>query len=99
MKLPITDETYDNQPKGRTKDVIIAAVCTIYAIWLVIAAGIENLLVVSILYAPGVLLYAKVQRENGKKVFGNTFDIAVFTVITLMFVVALFMLITGKIVI
>jgi len=99
MKLPITGETYDNQPKGRTKDVIIAAVSTIYAIWLVIAAGTENLLVVSILYAPGVFLYAKVQRENGKKVFSNTFDIAVFTVITLMFLMALYMLIKGKIVI
>jgi len=53
--------------------------------------------VVSILYAPGILLYAKVQRENGKKVFNNKFDIAVFAVITATAVVATFMLIAGKI--
>jgi arginine:ornithine antiporter/lysine permease len=97
MKLTITGETYNKNPKGRKKDIFIATVCTIYAIWLVYAAGIENLLAVSILYAPGILLYAKVQQENGKKVFNNQFDIAVFAVITVMAVIAAFMLITGKI--
>ena len=97
MKLTITGETYHQKPKGRKKDIFIATVCTIYAIWLVYAAGIENLLVVSILYAPGIFLYAKVQHENGKKVFNNKFDIALFAVITVMAVIATFMLITGKI--
>ena len=97
MKLTITRETYDHQPKGRNKDLFIATVCTIYALWLVYAAGIVNLLVVSILYAPGMLLYAKVQRENGKKVFQNRFDIALFAVITLMAVIAAYLLVTGKI--
>jgi len=97
MKLTITGETYDRQPKGRKKDLFIAIVCTIYAFWLVYAAGIENLLVVSILYAPGILLYAKVQLENGRKVFRNRLDIAVFAVITAMSIIATFMLITGKI--
>jgi arginine:ornithine antiporter/lysine permease len=97
MKLTITGETYNEQPKGRKKDIFIATVCTVYAIWLVYAAGIENLLVVSMLYAPGILLYAKVQRENNKKIFNNRFDIAVFIVITAMAVIATFMLITGRI--
>jgi len=97
MKLAITGETYHKNPKGRKKDIFISTVCTIYAIWLVYAAGIENLLVVSILYAPGILLFAKVQQENGKKVFNNQFDIVIFAVITVLAVVATFMLITGKI--
>jgi len=97
MKLTITRETYNHQPKGRNKDLFIATVCTIYALWLVYAAGIVNLLVVSILYAPGMLLYAKVQRENGKKVFQNRFDIALFAVITLMAVIAAYLLVAGKI--
>jgi arginine:ornithine antiporter/lysine permease len=96
MKLTITGETYNKKPKGRKKDLFIATICTIYAIWLVYAAGIENLLVVSILYTPGILLYAKVQRENGKKIFSNQFDIIVFAVITLMSVIAAVMLVTGK---
>jgi len=97
LKLTITRETYDFHPKRRKKDMFFAAVCTIYAIWLIYAAGIENLLVVSILYAPGVFLFAKVQRENGKKVFNNRFDIAVFAVITVMAVIATIMLVIGKI--
>ena len=97
MKLTITGETYDKNSKGRKKDLFIAAICTMYAIWLIYAAGIENLLVVSILYMPGMLLYAKVQQENGKKFFGNKLDIAVFTLFTVMFIIAIFMLATGKI--
>jgi arginine:ornithine antiporter/lysine permease len=97
MKLTITGETYLLNPKGRKKDIIIAAICTIYAVWLVYAAGIVNLLVVSILYAPGILLFAKVQRENGKKVFNHQFDMAMFAVITVMAIIATFLLITGKI--
>jgi arginine:ornithine antiporter/lysine permease len=97
MKLPITGETYDKKLKGRTKDIFIATLCTIYAIWLVYAAGIENLLVVSILYAPGILVYAKVRRETGKKVFSNWIDIVVFAVITVMAVIAALMLIIGEI--
>jgi len=95
MKLSMSGETYDIKPKGRKKDLIIATLCTIYAIWLVYAAGIENLLVVSILYAPGILLYAKVCRENDKKVFSNRLDIALFAVITVMAVIAVFFLIIG----
>jgi len=97
MKLSISGETYNKKPAGRKKDIFIAAVSTIYAIWLVYAAGIENLLVVSILYAPGILLYAKVRKENGKKIFNNRYEIAVFAVITVMAVVAAFMLLTGRI--
>jgi len=99
MKLAITGETYNEKPKGRKKDLFIATVCTAYALWLIYAAGIANLLVVSILYAPGILLYAKVQRENNKKIFNSFVDIAVFIVITVTAVIAAFMLITGKIVI
>jgi len=97
MKLSITGETYDKKPAGRKKDIFIATISTIYAIWLIYAAGIENLLVVSILYAPGILLYAKVRRENGKKVFSKPFDIIIFAVITVMAVIASYMLLTGKI--
>jgi arginine:ornithine antiporter/lysine permease len=95
MKLSITGETYHEKPKGRRKDIFIATLCTIYAIWLVYAAGIENLLAVSILYAPGIMLYAKVQRKNGKKVFGNRFDILLFAVITVAAVFAVGILIVG----
>ncbi|MDR0206892.1 MAG: basic amino acid/polyamine antiporter [Bacteroidales bacterium] len=92
MKLTITGETYHKKPKGRKKDLFVAALCTIYASWLIYAAGVENLLVVSILYAPGILLYAKVQRENSKKIFNNRYDIAIFALFTVMAVIAVIMM-------
>ena len=41
----------------------------LYALWLVYAGGIKYLLLGSLLYAPGALLYAWARREHGRAVF------------------------------
>ena len=43
----------------------------IYAVWLVYAGGTKYLLLSALLYAPGVILFAKAKRELGKPVFTN----------------------------
>jgi amino acid transporter len=66
MKLSITGETYDKKTAGRTKDIFFAIFCTIYAIWLIYAAGIENLLVVSIYMRPEFCCTLWVGRKTVK---------------------------------
>jgi len=62
-------ETYENAPRERSKDLIIAVIALIYAIWLIYAGGMQYLLLSALLYAPGVLLFAKAKREVGERVF------------------------------
>ncbi len=64
-------ETYENSAGERNKDLLIALVSSIYAIWLVYAAGVQYLLLSALLYAPGVILFAKAKRELGQPVFTN----------------------------
>jgi arginine:ornithine antiporter / lysine permease len=68
LKLTITRETYGD---GRSlfPDMAIAAVATIYTLFLVYAAGWDHLLLSCVLYAPGTLLYWKARRERGLRVF------------------------------
>ena len=51
------------------KDILVSGLATIYGLWLVYAAGLDYLLMCAILFAPGILVYAKARRERGAPIF------------------------------
>ncbi|OYT96670.1 MAG: arginine-ornithine antiporter [Pseudomonas sp. PGPPP3] len=67
--LAMRGETYENDAGQRNKDLLIALISTVYAIWLVYAAGVQYLLLSALLYAPGAILFAKAKHELGQPVF------------------------------
>ncbi|AYF89590.1 arginine-ornithine antiporter [Pseudomonas sp. JS3066] len=69
--LPLRGETYEQDAKDRSKDLIIGAIALVYAVWLLYAGGVKYLLLSALLYAPGVILFAKAKREVGQPVFTN----------------------------
>ena len=69
LLIAVRGETYETDSADRTKDLLIAGVATIYAIWLVYAGGLQYLLLSALLYAPGAILFAKAKMELGKPVF------------------------------
>ncbi len=71
LLLAVRGETYENAIAERKKDLFIGAVALIYAVWLIYAGGLKYLLLSALLYAPGVILFAKAKRELGKPVFTN----------------------------
>jgi arginine:ornithine antiporter/lysine permease len=50
-------------------DMPVAAVATLYCVWLLYAAGVKYLLLSALLYAPGALLYAWAKRQRNERVF------------------------------
>ncbi|WP_375740468.1 arginine-ornithine antiporter [Pseudomonas boanensis] len=69
--LPIRGETYEQDSSERNKDLAIAAIALIYAMWLVYAGGVKYLLLSALLYAPGAILFAMAKREVGQPIFTN----------------------------
>ena len=69
LLLAVRGETYEGQAGQRNKDLFIALLATVYAVWLVYAAGVQYLLLSALLYAPGAILFAKAKRELGQPVF------------------------------
>ena len=67
--LAVRGETYEHDTGERNKDLLIAAISTLYAVWLVYAAGVQYLLLSALLYAPGAILFAKAKRELGQPIF------------------------------
>jgi arginine:ornithine antiporter/lysine permease len=57
---------YQEEQGVRLRDIGIAAVATLYCGWLLYAAGPKYLLFSALLYAPGLLLFARARREQGR---------------------------------
>ena len=68
LKLTATRETYETG-KSLVRDMAIAAVATLYTLFLIWAAGPDKLLLSCILYAPGAILYVIARRERNLRLF------------------------------
>jgi arginine:ornithine antiporter/lysine permease len=71
LKLAVTGDSYGDRPAGRSKDLAIAAVATLYTFFLLYAAGPKYMLVSFVLYAPATLLFVKARHEQGRKLFSG----------------------------
>ncbi len=95
LKLTATRETYGDR-KSLVGDMVIAAIATLYTLFLIYAAGVDKLLLSCILYAPAAALYFKARRERGLRVFTPA-EAVLFGVILLGAVAGVVSLATGAI--
>lgn len=57
-------------PPSRT-DLPVAALASIYCLWLLYAAGLKYLLLAALLYAPGAVVYVVAKRQRSRKAFAG----------------------------
>ncbi len=69
VKLAWQGAAYASAAGARWRDFIVALLASAYALWLVYAGGMDNLLLSVLLYVPGVVLYALTRRQRGERVF------------------------------
>ena len=69
LMLAVKGETYDPADRARAKNLVIALIALVYAIWLIYAGGIKYLLLSAILYAPGAIFFAMARHERGQRWF------------------------------
>jgi arginine:ornithine antiporter/lysine permease len=69
LKLAWTRETYATDPAARRIDFLRAALATLYAVGLIYAGGLKFLLLSTVIYTPGTILFWIARREQGKRVF------------------------------
>ncbi len=69
LKLVLTRETYDEQPQGYARELVVAVLATIYTAFLLFAAGPRFLLLSFIIYAPASILFVLARREQGRRLF------------------------------
>lgn len=69
LKLALSGETYQPDDRARRRDMLVGLIATLYGLWLVYAAGLTYLLMCAVLFAPGILVYARARREHGEPAF------------------------------
>ncbi|WP_345702116.1 basic amino acid/polyamine antiporter [Kitasatospora terrestris] len=68
-------------PAGRTADLLVAGLATVYTAFLVYAAGLKFVLVSFIVYAPATVLFVMARREQNRRLFSPR-DLVVLVVST-----------------
>ncbi len=94
LKLSASRET--SGVKSHLGDMVVAALATVYTLFLIYAAGPDKLLLSCILYAPAAALYFKARRERGLTIFRPA-EALLFGVIVLGAVAGVVSLATGAI--
>lgn len=70
FKLAFRKETYGGDPaRVRKRELVIALIATLYALFMIIAGGTIYVLLACILFAPGTLLFIIARREQGLRSF------------------------------
>ena len=76
-------------------DVPIAAIATVYCVWLLYAAGLKYLLLSALLYAPGAVLYIVAKRQRAQRAFTGR-EMVILAVLVALALVAAGLLATGR---
>lgn len=98
LKLGMTGESYEDVSTGvRRRETIFAGVATAYTMFLFDAAGLQFLLLSTVILAPATLLYVKARSEQGRRIFSPA-EIGLLVVILAGGVIGVLALVTGRIV-
>jgi arginine:ornithine antiporter / lysine permease len=70
LQLARRGETYEAaSEEERRRDLIRAAIATVYTLFMIVTGGLKFVLLSCILFAPGTLLYYMARREQNLRVF------------------------------
>ncbi len=79
----------------RMWNIFVGAVASIYAIWLVYAAGLDYLLLTVLLYAPAIVIYVLMQIKNREKIF-TLMETGAASVLVGLFVFCIYRIASGQ---
>ncbi|MGB3339513.1 MAG: basic amino acid/polyamine antiporter [Devosia sp.] len=87
---------YEETPQERGRDQIFAWIAVIYTLFMFVAAGLQFVALVCVLFVPGTLLYVWARREQKKLLF-TPVEWGVFAVAAAGAIAGVIMLLTGYI--
>ena len=71
---------------------IFALIGTVYGFWMLYSSGLDQLLISTVLYVPGIAVFAWGKRERGEKVFQGTHEIIIAAALIVLAVLYLLMI-------
>lgn len=74
-----------------------AIIGSVYGIWMLYSSGLHQLLITSVLYALGIIIYAKGKKEKGRPVFEAKYEMVIAAGIVIAAVVSIVLIANGTI--
>jgi len=96
LKLALTGESYQGEDRQRRRDLVIGIIATLYGIWLVYAAGLQYLLMATLLFIPGLVVYAIACRQRGVRAYAGI-DLLIAIGLVALAILAFYLIWTGAI--
>ncbi len=87
---------YENAPNERGRDQVVSWIAVAYTLIMFVAAGLKYVLLVTVLLAPGTILYVWARREQNARLFTST-ELGVFAVTLVAAAIGVYGLATGVI--
>jgi hypothetical protein len=84
--------------EGAEKLYVFGGIATIYTIFMIIAGGLQYVLLSAILYAPGTILYVWARRERGERLF-TPVELGIFVIAVVGCAFGIYGLASGSIVV
>lgn len=75
---------------------IFAVIGTVYGLWMIYSSGLQQFLISSILYAPGIIIFALGKRERGEAVFSRKYESVIAVILVVLAVTSLALIVIGK---
>lgn len=97
LKLLIKGEGHTNDSGSKVVAWIIAIIGSLYGLWLLYASGLTYILVATMLYAPGTLMYLYYRKKSNQKYFDTKTDLIVCIGVMIAVVIAIVLTANGTI--
>lgn len=94
--LARSGEGYEAAPDKRGRDQIFSWIAVVYTLFMFVAAGLKYVLLVTVLFVPGTILYFWARREQKAQLF-TPVELAIFVVVLIGGAVGSYGLLTGLI--
>ena len=95
FKVVLNGEDKEFEDGKRFVPWIIAIGASVYGIWLLYASGTTYILIASLLYAPGTIMYIYNRHKRGKKIFDGIGSVIVCVVLVVAAVISLVLTANG----
>ena len=87
---------YEHAPNDRGRDQAISWIAVAYTLVMFVAAGLKYVLLVTVLLAPGTILYVSARREQNARLF-TSMELSIFVVTLVAAGIGVYGLATGLI--
>lgn len=76
--------------------LVFAFIGTIYGFWMLYSGGLDYVLITTVLYAPGLLVFIRGRQEKNLPIFTRTTEKAAAAAIVILAVISIYMMAVGK---